>query len=494
MARIVQPLKMLSPEEMEAIHRAALEILDTVGMWIDSDEALDYLQGVGCRVQREKRIVRFPPEVVQRFVDRMRQDYARPDRLPEQMAVRYSRIYFTTRPYRVAPDFTVSAGGFVPFILDLEGNRRQATLEDVRQALRLADALEHIDLMGLPCAAQEIPPALRPVAMAAELVKNTRKLGGIETFSKHDIPYIARIAEVVAGSREALRRKPILVGYAEARSPLCLDRNMAEILIEYVRQGFPQSLDTMPNGGATAPITPAGTLALGVAETLGGLVLGYAVDEEAVMSVDVCPSLCDMRTCLYPYASPERWSLIVATTQMITDYYRRPGGCHGGKTDACQPGVQAGVEKAVSMLLPVLAGAVGIGTVGHLENAVTYSPLQLVIDNEIAGYIKHILQGFEVNGETLALEVIRAVGIGGNYLGHPHTARHFREVSFLSPLFERFSWEGAQREEFPGLERKAWQRARQLMQQERLRPLTPEQEEAIDEIVEEARRELAPEG
>jgi trimethylamine--corrinoid protein Co-methyltransferase len=482
---------MLNPEEMEAIHRAALEVLDTVGMRIDCDEALDYLAAVGCRIDRERKVVQFPPEVGQRFTDKMKQDYADPARVPEQMAVRYSRIYFTTRPYRVHSNFTVNAGGFVPFIYDLEGNRRLATLSDVRAAIRLADALEHIDFMGLPCAAQEIPAALRPVAMAAELVKNTTKLGGIETFTKRDVQYLTRIAEVVAGSREALRRKPILVGYAEARSPLCLDRNMAEIMIEYVRQGFPQSLDTMPNGGATAPVTPAGALALGVAETLGGLVLGYAVDENAVMSVDVCPSVCDMRTCLYPYASPERWSLIVATTQMITDYYRRPGGCHGGKTDACQPGVQAGVEKALSMLLPVLAGAVGIGTVGHIENAVTYSPLQLVIDNEIAGYVKHLLRGFEVNEETLAVDVIREVGIGGNYLGHPHTARHFREVSFLSPLFERFAWAGAQREEFPGLERKARQRAEQLMQEERPRPLTPEQEEAIDEIVEEARREVA---
>ena len=120
--------------------------------------------------------------------------------------------------------------------------------------------------------------AVRPVVMAAELVKATRKLGGIETFHGQDVKYIARIGEVVAGGRAAHRRNPILVGYAEARSPLCIDAEMADVLLAHLELGLPQSLDTMPNAGATAPVTAAGVLALGVAETLGGLVLGYAVD------------------------------------------------------------------------------------------------------------------------------------------------------------------------------------------------------------------------
>ena len=110
--------------------------------------------------------------------------------------------------------------------------------------------------------------------MAAELVKATKKLGGVETFDRLDVAFVTKIAEIAAGGAEELRRNPILVGYAEARSPLCIDRNMAEILIDYVKKGLPQSLDTMPSGGTTAPMTPAGVLAMGMAETLGGLILG----------------------------------------------------------------------------------------------------------------------------------------------------------------------------------------------------------------------------
>ena len=486
MGKLTEPIRYLDSEEMALIHSSALRILDEIGMRIDCHEALDYLEAAGCRADRDSMAVRFPQEVVQGAVQRMRTAFADPQRIPQKMAVRYSQIYFSTMPHRVHADFAANAGGFCMFIYDLEGRRRRATMEDVRRSIRLADALENVDFLGLPVSAQEVPYAMRPVVMAAELVKNTPKLGGIEAFDALDVHLISRIGEVVAGSAAALRRNPILVGYAEARSPLCIDRNMAEILIEYVKRGLPQSLDTMPNGGATAPVTSAGTLALGIAETLGGLVLGLAVDPNAVMSIDVTPALADMRTMLYPYAGVERMPLLAARVQMISEYYGCPGGAHGGKTDACYPGVQAGVEKVTSMLFPLLAGATGIGTMGHLENALTYSPQQLVIDDKIAGAVRRMLRGFEVTPETIAYDVIQEVGIGGDYIGHVHTATHFREETYLSKLYERQSWRSAWSQPVRGMEEKAKVRAGELMSQEREPVLRPEQEEAIDEIVREA--------
>ena len=491
MATITQPLRILSDEKMELIHQTALKILDEVGMRIENHEALDYLEAASCRVDHDSMLVRFPPPVVQSWVDRMRRDYADIKRLPDRMQRCYTQVYFSIRPYRVWKDFTVHAGGTCCFIYDLEDRRRPATMEDVRAMISLADAMENVDFMTPPVFAQDIPAPMRPVTMAAELAKRTRKLGGIEAWDRLDVQTITRIAEIVAGGPEALRKHPVLIGYAESRSPLCLDRNMAEVLMEYVKLGLPQSLDTMPCGGSTAPVTFAGTLALGVAETLGGLVLGYAVDEQAVMSVDVTPGLLDMRTGLFPFASPDRILLVSATVQMLTEYYGRPGGCHGGKTDACHPGVQAGMEKLLSMLFPLLAGSTGIGTMGQLENTVTFSPQQMVIDNEIAGLVRYMLRDIEVTPETLALDVIKEVGIGGQYLDHPHTAHTFRKERFLSELFERLAWGSAVAEELKGIEEKAREKARKLMAREYERPLTKEQEQDIDEIVAEARQKRA---
>ncbi len=487
MGKVSGLIRVLDDGEMELIHRSALRVLDEVGMRIEHEEALAALKGLGCHVDLDSWQVKFPSHIVEEAIAKLRRDFVGPPRYTQRIPMRYTAMYFSTMPRRIYHDFDVNTGGFPPFVYDLEGRRRPATMQDVRDGIRLADALPNIDLVGLPCSAGEVPARLRPVVMTAELVKLTGKLGGIEAWSVRDIDYITRIATVVRGSEEALRREPILIGYSEARSPLCLDKDMASVFVEYIKRGLPQSLDTMPAGGSTAPASSAGTLTLGIAETLGGLTLAYAIDREAVISIDVCPTLTDMKTLIYPYCGADRIPLVTAAMQMLTDYYGRPGGCHGGKTDACVPGVQAGVEKALSVIFPILAGATGIGTLGHVENAVTFSYEQLVIDNEIVGYIKRMLQGFEVTEETIAFDVIKGVGIGGNYLMHPHTAASFRREFWLSELMERLPWEEWDAQEVRGFEAKAREQARKIIAEHHPEPLTREQVKEIDEIVEEAK-------
>jgi trimethylamine--corrinoid protein Co-methyltransferase len=265
---------------------------------------------------------------------------------------------------------------------------------------------------------------------------------------------------------------------------------MADVMLAHLELGLPQSLDTMPDGGATAPMSAAGVLALGLAETLGGLVLGYAVDHDATLTIDLTPGYCDMRSMHFGYAGPERMPLLAARVQLVSEYYGCPSGIHGGKTDACVPGIQVGVEKAISMYVAVMAGAIGFGVVGHIENAVTFSPLQLVIDNEIARYVRHAIRGFEVNAETLALDVIEEVGPNGHYYDHVRTVQNFRNVELHSPFFDSWSWgvrDSLDRERF---EKRAAAKMGELLAAESLPVLSAEQEAAIDEVVKEATMDL----
>ncbi len=439
----MDPIRILKAAQMEQIDEAAQSILEQTGIRIDSAEALAYLDRFGCQVDSATNLVRIPRAVSRQAIAKMQQDY-RGEGRPERMPVRFSHVRFRPVPYQVHTDFTVSTGGFCCFLADLDGNRRTATRRDVLCALNLVNQLNQIDYTGLPVADQTIPAKHRPVAMAAELVKWTRKIGGIETFTRTDVRWIHEIAQIVAGSVEQFRRAPALVGYSEIRSPLCFDRNMVEIFLEYVKLGVPQTVDTMPAGGTTAPMTPAGVLALGAAETLAAVVLGYAVRDDAILAMDITPSLADMQTGMYKYGGPDRCNLLMARIQLLAEYYGCPTGVHGGKTDACFYNEQTGAEKMSSMLLPVLAGAVGIGTVGHLENAVTFSPVQLVIDNELADYVRRALRTpWQIDNEALATEVVAAVGPGGNFLDQPHTVEHFRQETFRSPLFPTRGWADA---------------------------------------------------
>jgi trimethylamine--corrinoid protein Co-methyltransferase len=469
---------------MEMIDDAALRILDRTGMIMRSAEALDLLERFGCRVDRSSSLVRFPKELTRGVVEKMRRDYTRPDR-PERMNVRFSHVRFRKTPHQVHSDFTVSAGGFVPFIFDLEGNRRTANRNDVLCSINMVNHLRNIDLTGLPVSDQTVPAKHRPVAMAAELGKYTRKIGGIETFCKEDVPFLMEIARIVAGSDEEFRRFPILVGYAETRSPLCFDEDMIDIFLSYLKLGVPQTVDCMPCGGTTAPVTTAGVLALGAAETIGAMTLAYALRDDAVVGLDITPSFADMTSGSYKYGGGDRCSLLVARIQLLSEYYGCPTGIHGGKTDSCFLNEQTGIDKAASMLLTVLAGAVGIGTVGAIENAVTFSPVQLVIDNELAAYVRRAIRcPIDVTPETLAVDLVHQVGPGGSFLNETHTAEHFRGELHLSPLFPAQAWDTVQqrRAVFDTADRAA-QIARELWRPPDAPVLTDDQVRAIDAVV-----------
>jgi len=482
----MQPLRLLTHDQMEMIDQAAQAILERTGMVFTSEEALDHLERFGCTVDRSRFLVKFPRSLTRQVVEKMRRDYAapRPGR-PERMPVRFSHVRFRAQPHEVHADFTVSAGGFLCFIYDLEGRRREATRQDVLCSINMVNRLDPIDLTGLPVADQAVPPAHRPVVMAAELAKYTRKIGGVETFARSDVGFITDIAEIAAGSAEEFRRNPRLIGYSEVRSPLCFDRNMIEIYLEYLKRGVPQTVDTMPCGGTTAPMTGAGVLALGAAESLGAMALGYALRDDAVVGLDITPSYADMSSGIYKYAGAERMSLLVARVQLLSEYYGCPCGVHGGKTDSCFLNEQTGAEKMGSMLLAVLAGASGIGTVGGIENAITFSPVQLVIDSEMARFVRRaVTKPFEVSAETLAADVIDRVGPGGHFLNETHTAGHFRDEMLLSPLFATQTWAGAHaRPERFDTALRAAEMARALWHEPEAPVLTDDQIREIDKVV-----------
>ncbi len=483
-------IKYLDNDEMSKIHEGVLTILEDIGMKIEHPEAVELLRGIGCIVDDASCVVKFPRNVTENAINKMRKDFTLSSRDGLTTPMRYTEMYLSTKTKGTMHNFTANAGGFPTFVVDLDGKRRDATMQDVRDSIKLANALENIDLIGLPCSAQEVPYIMRPIIMTAELIKNTSKPGGIEAWTKEDIRYITQMGSAIRGGMDSLKKNPFLIGYGETRSPLSLDYNMCEIFMEYIKMGLPQSFDTMPCAGTTAPATSAGTLTLGLAETIFGLILGYAVDENALVSIELNPSLADMRTMIFPYSGADRIPLMAATNQMLREFYGRPGGCHAGKTDACFPGVQAGMEKALSSIMPILCGATGIGTLGQLEGGLVFSYVQLALDNEILGYIRRILRGFEVTDETIALDVIKDVGIGGNFIDHEHTAMNFRNEFYISDLLERFPWSAWDAQEVKGMEERAREKVKRILSEPNPDMLDDAMSKEIDTIVAVAEKEI----
>ena len=148
------------------------------------------------------------------------------------------------------------------------------------------------------------------------------------------------------------------------------------------------------------------------------------------------------------------------------------------------------MEKVESTLFLLLCGASGIGTVGQLEYGMTFSPVQLILDAELIRSTRRILAGFEVNSDTLALEVIQRVGPEGNFISDPHTAEHFRREFWFSELTECLNWDSYKSKQIRGMERLAAEKVRKIL----AKPLEPvlddDQITEIDRIVEHAEKKL----
>jgi len=204
-------------------------------------------------------------------------------------------------------------------------------------------------------------------------------------------------------------------------------------------------LGSTPTMGASGPVTLAGSLALQNAEILAGIVLAQVMNPGAPLSYGPRMPTMDMRTGLSTWGAVE-FGLAAAAAVQVGQTYGLEIDAYGPSTDAKVLDEQAAIERTYNAVLPALAGAHIINGAGVLESILSVSMEQLAIDNEMLGMMFRLLRGIQVDDETLARDVIRRVGPGGNYLADRHTLEHFKAEHFIPELFDRrtrTAWERA---------------------------------------------------
>ncbi len=235
---------------------------------------------------------------------------------------------------------------------------------------------------------------------------------------------VAEMAAVVAGGWEELARRPYYVHYAEPFSPLThTDEGVAKLLY-CVEKGIPVIYTPMTLAGSTAPVTGAGNLVACMAESLSGLVMAQLKRRGAPVIFGGVPTIIDMSTTLVSYGAPEM-SLWSAALAEMAQYLHVPVFSTAGCTDAVAFDQQAAAESAISCLMAALSGANLVHDVGFTEAANSASLELIAATDEFIGMVDTIMNGIEVSPETLALDVMEAVGAGGSYFGEAHTARPF---------------------------------------------------------------------
>jgi len=220
-------------------------------------------------------------------------------------------------------------------------------------------------------------------------------------------------------------------------SPLVMDGEYTDYLIEIARKGLPVAVSSEPLAGATAPVTIAGTIALNNAETLAGITLTQLINPGTPVLYGSTSSIMDMKEGTY-MAGPIESAMVNAGIAQLTQYYQLPMYGTAGMSDSKIIDAQAGYESALTAMTVSLSGSNYIhDAVGILEMCQVFSYDKMIIDNEILGNILRVMRGIEVNEATLAYDVIKSVGPGGHFLSEDHTVEYVRKEFFIPKISDR---------------------------------------------------------
>jgi len=404
----------LSAEERQRIHAAVLRILEETGVVIENDRLLERLAASGARVVKGEQRVMFSPAYMEKFLAE---------------SVRGN-----------APLGTGKVGGlsavYYGHYLNPDTNEYEPwDTARVLRYLKIAHHLEHTSpFLSVIVPLSDIPAdVLTPFYHYMTFKFLGRSACGMD--DPRWTPCILEMCEAAAAEMNRPMRE-LFSGYVFLISPLKMGRQEADILEYSTEHGLPLGVGHMTSAGGTAPVTLAGAVALHLAEEFAAHILRRVCFGAKQLTFNISLSHMDMRTGIFPYGRPER----VLAAMAMGDMARHYGGRFNpprGQSDAKRPCAEAGFQKGMSataMLMSCGSASIACGVLSVDE---VFSPIQMIIDNEMVSALKYLARGFEVNDETLALDVVRQVGPGGQFLDTTHTAEHCREAVWEPHLFAR---------------------------------------------------------
>ena len=472
-------VRILSDGEIQDIHEAALLILRDAGVVVHHEGVLKLLAEAGAQVERQRNIARFPEQLVMDCVARAGKKY-----------VLYGRDSARTARFGYGDLVLMSSPGQRAWIDSQTGQLRPATMQDLRDAIQLGDALPNITIVGSMAQPAELSENDREVVLTAELVKNTGKPTRTWVHNGRTARYVLEIYRAIAGGDAALRARPMAEAFLEPISPLQLPGDALDVLTEFVRAGQPASIGPMAMASGTAPATLAGTLAQENAEILAGVVVTQILEPGTPVTYGGIPHIMDPRTSICSFGSPEQALMAVAIVQMGR-FYGFPVYINVGLTDSKVLDVQAGIEKGSTMVLGALAGADTFGHAGICGTDHGAGLAWLAVDDAIMGYVKRIVRGFQVNPETLAADLVKRVGPAGSYLAEEHTVKHFREELWLpGRAWTRETWDLWEAQGRTLMADRILEEVSHILATHKSEPMDEALAQEIDRIVECAKSEL----
>jgi len=455
------------------MHEASLEILERVGVRLYLEEAVDMLKRAGAQVS-DGNLVRVPPRLVEMALASVPKEVTLYDRSGNPpMRVGGYRSYY-------------GPGSDCLNIIDhRSGERRKPVVKDIVEGITLCDALPHIDYVMSLVLPSDVDGTVADRYQMEAMLSSTTKPIIYVTYEMSGCRDAVEMAEAVAGGKDALRRTPLVACYINAVSGLRHNKEALEKLLFLASENLPSLYIPSSTAAITSPVTPAGSVALDYAGVLVGLVLAQMKREGAPVIVSGMPpgGTMDMKTLVTSYCEPER-----TITTALSHHYGLPMFAIAGASEAKTFDQQAAAEAALSLVVETLAGSNIIHDLGYLESGLTFSFAQLLLGNEVVGWIKAFAKGYEVTDETLALDVIAELGPDGDFLNTEHTLKHFRQ-RWYPDLFERMSYQSWLSKGGKNLAERARDKIETILAEHKPVPLPAKTKEKLRDIVLKAKPE-----
>jgi trimethylamine--corrinoid protein Co-methyltransferase len=462
-------LEVLNEEMRAVIYSSALEILQRVGVKIEKKEALALLKDAGARVENDTAYI---PEFL----------------VKEALSSVPSKILIYNRngelAMRLEPGYYYyGTGSECPNVLDPEtGEIRHFTQEDIKKAVIVMDALPNIDFVMSLGIIWDRPVHIADLCQFQEMVFNTNKPIVFTSYDVRGNEDIFQMASIVAGGEDELINKPFILHYIEPSSPLRASKEAIDKLLFCSEKAIPSIYTPCPSGGATSPVTLAGTLTQTLAECLSGIVLSQLKRRGAPIILGGVLTAMDMKTTAYLYGGPE-FQILEAALGEMGRYLEIPVFGTAGCSDAKIVDQQAAIEGSLSIALGMMSGANLIHDVGYLGSGLVGSPDMLVMCDETIGMMKRFMRGIEVDPEHLATEVVRKVGPKGNFLAELHTMRHFKAAHWHPKLLDRRGYEKWAKDGGKSLGQRVNEKTKKILREHRPEPLAEAKQAKILDLI-----------
>lgn len=311
-------LNVFTDDECYEIHLATLEVLQKTGMFVEDAEALEAFADNGATVDKQKKIAKLPPYMVE---DAIR---SAPPKI--FLAGRNPKNDFVMENTRVG--FTNFGEGVQ--VVDTEtGELRKSTKQDVADTAKVVDYLDEIDVYLRAVGAHEVPQEVAPLHNAEAFLPNTSKHCFIGPINGYNVKKLVEMAAVIAGGKDKLKDRPLLSFNTCPVSPLKLVKDACEIIMEGARNGITVNVLSMAMAGGSTPVNMAGTLVDHNAEVLSGIVLGQLTEKGTPMIYGSSTTAMDLRYGTAAVGSPE-CGMINAAVARLGNYYGLPTWAAGG--------------------------------------------------------------------------------------------------------------------------------------------------------------------